>query len=217
MNVRKLLAATSIASSVLPLSASTALASTSRASVSVTQNQASWSSTPVRFEQSALTETTTALGRGSDPCGCSAAWATSKSAGSQVSSGVGTGGQHQRVSSDASLTWADNVWPAKTTATTTGSVHQHQRGWGWTQAMSFEQAAGTWQASSVGGNTSTAVGSAHQKNTGAVGFGAQTQNVQGSTSAQGFSDPPFPRSVSLPFGGRLVTTIQAMIQSVIQF
>lgn len=225
MNVRKLLAATSIASSVLPLSASTAFAGTSRASVSVTQNQGSWSSKPVSFEQSALTETSTFLGNSgcgcTNPCGCSGgdAWATSKSAGSQVSTGIGNGGQHQRVSSGASLTWADNTWPAKTTATTTGGVYQTQRGWSLPQhMMSFEQAGGTWQASFVGGNKSTAEGTGHQKSTGtAVGYGAQVQNIQGSTSTQGFSDPPFPRSVSLPFGGRLVTTIQALIQSVIQF
>jgi len=190
-----------------------AYASSSWSAVTVNQSQSAWSPNhQVDLQQSAVINASTHLGN--------QASATSQSSGNQSLWVTDTASQGQVLTANAGITWQDNSWPAQATAKTAGSVAQWQTGWS-NLPMMFKQDAGVWQTSTVGSTVSNADGTIWQTNLGAVGDANQDQSIAGATQAQGLVDPPIPTctwcSGGLFFGGRLVQTVQVLVQNVLTF
>jgi hypothetical protein len=144
--------------------------------------------------------------------------AQSKTTGSQGLWFQGKASQEQELTASSQLNWDRNAWPTNVRAETSGSVEQNQMGWS-SSPMMLKEDASLWQNSKVGQNSSMADANIHQNNAGVVGDASQKQSLAGETGTEGWVMPSHPwwSSGASSFGGRLVQTVQVMVQNILTF
>lgn len=137
---------------------------------------------------------------------------------SQLGTGVPTVAQQsQDLQANSAIWWEDDKWPAWARTNTGGNTSQHQAHWAAAPA-DLQQTARNKQHSFVDGQSSTADGTATQRQQGAVGDLHQGQALVGNTIAAGYAVPPFPAPFSANFGGGFLRQhISFAIDNIVNF